>query len=129
VLVALIGEEFGASQSQTRCNNALNAIKKLYLLTDPTKAVHFSLIGAHLRWIIGQIEEQTNIFHGSILLKILLKEPCCFHVDSHRGEDNGKVVVSLGVSMLSIGQFDKTSLAHNLGSNLHFLKIIFKFCE
>jgi hypothetical protein len=31
--------------------------------------------------------------------------------------------------MLPIGQFDKTSLAHNLGSNLHFLKWNLKFSK
>lgn len=34
-----------------------------------------------LRWIIGKIEKQTNVLHGTIFFKVLLKETSSFHVD------------------------------------------------
>lgn len=34
-----------------------------------------------IRGVIGQIEEQTDVVHGTVLFKVRLKEPGCLHVD------------------------------------------------
>ena len=39
-----------------------------------------------LRWIVGQIEEETHIVHGAIFFKILLEEASCFHVNLSKGK-------------------------------------------
>jgi len=33
-----------------------------------------------IRGIIGQVQEQTDILHGSIFFKVLFEETSCFHV-------------------------------------------------
>lgn len=33
-----------------------------------------------IRGVVGQVEEQTHIVHGTVLLKVRLKEPGCLHV-------------------------------------------------
>lgn len=34
-----------------------------------------------LRWIVGQVQEEADVVHGAIFLKIRLEEASCFHVD------------------------------------------------
>lgn len=41
---------------------------------------------ADIRGVIGQVEEQTHVVHGTVLLKVRLKEPGCLHVDLVEGE-------------------------------------------
>ena len=43
--------------------------------------------------IVGQVEEETDVFHGSVLFEILLEEPGSLHVDSHGRKDDGEVVL------------------------------------
>jgi len=44
----------------------------------------------HLRWIIGQVQEQTHILHGSILLEVLFEEASCFHINLHITTENNQ---------------------------------------
>ena len=52
----------------------------------------------HSRWIIGQVQEKANVFHASILLKVLLEEPGSLHVylhghthmETHTHDNDGK---------------------------------------
>lgn len=34
-----------------------------------------------VRGVVGQIEEEADVVHGTILLKVRLKEPGCLHID------------------------------------------------
>ena len=38
-------------------------------------------VGSVLRWVVGQVEEQTDVVHGAVLLKVRLEESSGFHVD------------------------------------------------
>lgn len=40
----------------------------------------------NIRGVIGQVEEQTHVVHGTVLLKVRLKEPGCLHIDLVEGE-------------------------------------------
>ena len=47
----------------------------LYVSDDQRK------VSEHLRWVIGQVQEQTHILHRTILLKVLFEKSCSLHVD------------------------------------------------
>lgn len=34
----------------------------------------------YLRWVISQVQEQTHILHGTVLLKVLFEKPSRLHV-------------------------------------------------
>jgi len=38
------------------------------------------LLGKNLRWIVGEIQEETDVIHGTVLLEILLEETSRLHV-------------------------------------------------
>lgn len=42
----------------------------------------------HSRGVISQIQEQANVLHGPILLKVLLEEACNFHVHLQNTPDD-----------------------------------------
>jgi len=91
--------------------------------TDTSIIVHFGYILCkilRLRWIIGQIQEQAHVLHGSVLFKVLLKESSSLHVDSHGSEDNGEIVAAVVHDVLSLRAMllDQASLATDLGSDL-----------
>lgn len=90
VLVALVGEILGGSEGETWGDDTLNG------------------------WIIGQVEEEGDTFHRSVLLEILLEKASSIHVNSHSGEDNSEGGLCLSVGSLD----DKTGLSANLGGNL-----------
>jgi hypothetical protein len=71
---------------------------------------------SYLRWIVGQIQEETNVFHRTVFFEILLEETRSFHVHTHSGKNNSEIVIALLV--LTLGQLDKTALSHNLSGNL-----------
>lgn len=41
-----------------------------------------------VRRVVGQVEEQTDVVHGTVLLKVRLKEPRCLHVHLEEGQKN-----------------------------------------
>ena len=61
------------------------------------------------RWIVGQVQEQTDVFHRAIFFEILFEEPSRFHVHliefvfsfprflvptyTHSGENDGEIIV------------------------------------
>lgn len=93
VLLALVSQEFSGSERQTRRNDTLDGR------------------------IIGQVQEETHVLHGTVLFKVLLEETGSFHVDTHSGEDDGKVIVMI-VQHRFTGYFDQTTLTTNLSGNL-----------
>ena len=42
--------------------------------------IHILNYSINLRWIIGQVQEETYIFHGTIFFKILLEKSGNFHI-------------------------------------------------
>lgn len=69
MLLALIGQEFGRRQRKTRCDNSFDGR------------------------VVGQVQEQTYVLHGAVLFEVLLEETRRFHVDTHSGKHDGKVVL------------------------------------
>ncbi|KAI0564002.1 hypothetical protein FGB62_31g125 [Gracilaria domingensis] len=65
--------------------------------------------------VVGQVEEERDLAHGAVLLKVLPEEARGLHVDSHGGEHDGKVGV-LAVAVL--GVLDEPGLATDLGGDL-----------
>mmetsp|Transcript_62503 Transcript_62503/g.167417 ORF Transcript_62503/g.167417 Transcript_62503/m.167417 type:complete len:335 (+) Transcript_62503:537-1541(+) len=52
--------------------------------------------------VVGEVQEQDDVLHGAVLLKIVLKKPCRLHVHPHGPEHNRKIIrgVVLGVLLL-----------------------------
>lgn len=40
----------------------------------------YKMVRKCLRRIIGQIQEQTHVVHGAVLLEVRLEKPCRLHV-------------------------------------------------
>ena len=93
VLLTLIGQEFGRGQSQARRDDPLNG------------------------GIVGQVEEETDVLHGTVLFEVLLEESSGLHVDSHSGENDGEVILVIIQNRFS-GQANQRSLTTDLGGNL-----------
>lgn len=55
-----------------------------------------------LRWIIGKVEKQADILHGTIFFKVLLEETCCFHVDLERVQRTFRQFLYLNYSVLPV---------------------------
>ena len=69
--LTLVSHKLGSCQGQPRGDNPLNG------------------------GIVGKIEEETDVLHASVLLKVLLEEPGSLHVYPHGGEDDSKVVLEI----------------------------------
>lgn len=70
----------------------------------------------HLRWIVGQVEEESDTLHTAVLLKISGEEAAGLQVDTHGTKDNGEIVL---VSIVyTFGRLsNQASLSTNLGGN------------
>lgn len=92
MLLTLIGQELSGGQRQARSDDAFNpkhgnesiiALKLLNIqLVRKLKIVHhfYKMVRKCLRRIIGQIQEQTHVVHGAVLLEVRLEKPCRLHV-------------------------------------------------
>lgn len=92
VLLALVGQELGGSQSQAGSDDTLDGR------------------------IVGQVQEQTHVLHGTVLLEVLLEESGSLHVHTHSGEHDGEVVgvvIQHGLAR----QLDETGLTTDLGGD------------
>ena len=93
MLLALVGEELGGRKSETGRNDTLDG------------------------WIVGQIQEETDVLHGTVLLEVLLEKSSGFHVHTHGGEHDGEVVLVRVQNGLAWG-LDKTGLPTDLSGDL-----------
>uniref|UniRef100_A0A2M4D215 Putative secreted protein n=1 Tax=Anopheles darlingi TaxID=43151 RepID=A0A2M4D215_ANODA len=92
VLLALIGQELGGRQRQTGRNDTLDGR------------------------IVGQVQEQAHVLHGTVLFEVLLEESGRLHVHTHSGEHDGKVVLVLIQHRLT-RLLHQTGLTTDLGSD------------
>lgn len=72
-----------------------------------SKHMHLFLVGEELSggegesWgddslnsgVVGQVDEQDDLVHGSIDLEICLEETSGLHIDTHSGEDDDEVLL------------------------------------
>lgn len=71
-----------------------------------------------MRRIIGQVQEESDTFHGAVLFEILLEEAGGFHVDTHSTENDGEVVFVTIVDVLGGAKLlNQTSLTTDLSSD------------
>jgi len=92
VLLALVGQELGGGQGQTGSDDTLDGR------------------------IVGQVQEQAHVLHGTVLLEVLLEETGRLHVHTHSGEHDGEVVgvvIQHGLAR----QLDETGLTTDLGGD------------
>jgi hypothetical protein len=61
----------------------------LITLTNPLPGSDDTFNGG----IVCQVEEEADVFHGSIFFEILFEESSGLHVDAHGCEDDGKVIL------------------------------------
>ena len=98
--LTLVGHKLCSCQSQPRRDNPFNG------------------------GIVGKIQEEANVLHTSILLKVLLEEPRSLHVYSHGGEHDGEVVLGAGVNTYKIKK-RKENFRRNSQGKVVFDQIIF----
>uniref|UniRef100_A0A182QVN8 Uncharacterized protein n=1 Tax=Anopheles farauti TaxID=69004 RepID=A0A182QVN8_9DIPT len=92
VLLALVRQELGGGQGQTRRNDTLDGR------------------------IVGQVQEQAHVLHRTVLFEVLLEETGRLHVHTHSGEHDGKVVLVLIQHRLT-RLLHQTGLTTDLGGN------------
>lgn len=95
MLLTLVSQELSCGQSYSRSDDTLNSKTQsdaVYLTVDnecvvltPSNTLgtfqyNLSTAAGYLRWVISQVQEQTYILHGTVLLKVLFEEPSCLHV-------------------------------------------------
>lgn len=66
--LALVRQELGSGKSKTGRNDSLDG------------------------GIVGQVQEEAHVLHGTVLLEVLLEETGCLHVHTHSGEHDGEVI-------------------------------------
>ncbi|EZA62788.1 hypothetical protein X777_07604 [Ooceraea biroi] len=93
VLLALVRQELGRRQSETRRDDSLD------------------------RRVVGQIQEEAHVLHGAVLLEVLLEETSGLHVDTHRRKHDGEVVLVRVENRFS-GHFHETCLTTDLRGDL-----------
>eukprot|EP01084_Bolivina_argentea_P071534 130022_1 len=87
VLTAIVGQVLGGGQGQTGGHDTLNG------------------------GIVGQVQEEHGLLHGTVLLELATEETGSLLVDTHSGEDDAEILL---LALL----LDQTGLAHNLGGDL-----------
>lgn len=90
--LALVSQELGGGQRQTRRDDSLNGR------------------------VVGQVQEEAHVLHGAVLLEVLLEEPGRLHVDTHGREHDGEVVLVVVHDGLA-GDLDETGLSTDLGGD------------
>jgi len=53
------------------------------------------------RWIGSQIDEKSTVTDTATFFEVLLEEPSCLHVDTHRSENDREVVLMSIMDTLS----------------------------
>ena len=51
---------------------------------------------SNLRGVVGQVQEETHVLHGPVLLKVLLEETRRLHVHLKDGKSVFKFYISMG---------------------------------
>ena len=69
MLLALVGQEFGRGQRQAGRDDPLDG------------------------GIVGQVQEEACVLHGTVLLEVLLEESGRLHVGAHRCKDDAEIVL------------------------------------
>src|SRR4051812_17309013 len=67
----------------------------------------------HSRWIVRQVQEQSDTFHAAVLFKVSSEESASFQIDTHSTEDNGEILLMSIMYILCWLPY-KTSLSTNL---------------
>ena len=96
--------------------SARRGVMILSILVDVQRRLRL-LQQLNSRWVVGQVEEEGNSVKTAVLLKVLLEEASSLHVDTHRGEDDGEVVLVVVVYAFR-RTFDKTCLSTDLRCDL-----------
>ncbi len=65
--------------------------------------------------VVRQIEEKRDALHGAVLLEVRAEETGDLHVDAHRAEDDGEVLLGVVVDVLAL---DQRGLAADLRADL-----------
>ena len=75
VFLTLVSHELCRGEGKAGSDDTLNAVPKHANLSsgEVVKATH-------LRWIVGNVQEETHVLHRAVLLKVLLEETSCLHV-------------------------------------------------
>lgn len=63
------------------------------------------MVPCDVRGVVGQIKEQTDVVHGTVLFKVRLKEPGCLHVDLRE-----KTSFQFLLLLFSLGRCNKVQL-------------------
>jgi hypothetical protein len=93
VLVAGVSQVLSSGQGKTRSNDTLNGRVR------------------------GQVQEQGDTLHRTVLLEIVLEEAGSFHVNTHSSENNVEVIFVVVLDGRVTLKLDETSLSANLGGN------------
>ncbi len=112
MFLELVRVVFGRCEGKARRDDAFDPMMKLLAITT----CDLRGLVADARRIVGQVEEQRNAFHASILFKVFREEAACFQVDTHSTEDNGEVLFMVVMNGLCWFR-DETGLSANLCSN------------
>lgn len=81
MFLALIGHELCRGEGKAGGDDTLNPEEESINVDD-------SFMGStiYIRWVIGNVQEQTDILHRTILFKILFKETSSLHIHLPEGE-------------------------------------------
>jgi hypothetical protein len=91
VELPLVGQILGSGEGQSGSDNSLNS------------------------GIVGEVEEQHDTLHGTVLLEVGLEETGYLHVDTHSCEHHTEVLFAVVVDVLAL---DEGGLTHDLGTDL-----------
>lgn len=72
------------------------------------------------RRIVSKVKEKRDTIETAVRLKIFLEEPGRFHVHTHSGEHDRKIVFMTIMHVFG-GTLDKSCLPYDLGGNLRQL--------
>lgn len=108
VLLQLISVVFGSRQSKTRGDDTLNSMLPLVVSSKDALWIH-----QNVRRVIGQVQEQSDTLHTTILLEVASEEPASFHVDTHGSENDREVLLVTIVDALC-RLLDQTCLTTDL---------------
>lgn len=74
VFLALVGHELCRGEGKAGGDDTLNTEEEIIIIEQNMGSM------IYIRWVIGNVQEQTDILHRTILFKILFKETSSLHI-------------------------------------------------